>query len=142
MLIRFCTQRVEVGVRIRNVANIQELLAKLKAAIAQLFRKMFSRPLDFVTNNARRQLSLFQWKCSFWSKMLTLTQQASAAGLDPEDKQTAMKFMCSQLQLLLCGQSRLLDEIKVSRIASHNRLCCFIPPSVLPVPLLDYLRGQ
>jgi hypothetical protein len=142
MLRRFCTQRTEVGVRIRNVANIQELLAKLKAAIAQLFRKMFSRPLDLVTDNADRQLSLFQWKCSFWSKLLTLTQQASAAGLAPEDKQTAMKFICAQLQLLLCGRSRLLDESKVSRIASQNRLCCFIPPNVLPEPLLVYLREQ
>ncbi len=142
MLLRFCTQRTEVGIRIRNVANIEELLVKLKAAIAQLFRKMFSRPLDLVTNNAERQLSLFQWKCSFWSRMLTLTQEASAAGLESEDKKTAMKFICSQLQLLLCGHSRLLDESKVSRIASHNRLCCFIPPNVLSERLLDYLRGQ
>lgn len=145
MLRQFCTQRIETAVRVKNAASPAALSAEIKQLILPLFRKLFSRPLDAVTNNAALQFRLFQCKHKFLAETLTLIQRASESnirGFKPSHKKQAMKFVASQLQLLLNGTTGLMKEKDITSFAKMNRLCCFIPPNALPEILLVFLRKQ
>ena len=142
-VLRFCVQRLEIGVRIADAADLDALQQALKSCIEPLFDKVLGQPLDVVCSNAALQFSLFQCKYGFWTETLGHIQKASEVkAIVKKEKQTAMKYVCAQMQVLLTGTSRLITEAKIKEAAEINRVCCYIGPNALPDPLLTYLRAR
>ncbi len=138
---RFCTLRMEAAVLIRDATDRAAKLAAAKRVIEPLFETLISHPLHDVCANAELQVKQFTIKHRFWSRVLTLTQEASKKDkILPHEKTTALRYIAAMFQLLLCGSTVLLSQHKIKKSARMGRLCSYISRSALPQSLVLYLR--
>lgn len=140
--LRLCLNRMEVAVVVQG-DTAAALLASLKLALRGVYRTLFRRAMDRVTDNAPAALALFTVKYQFWAATVRLVQSAStehANGITPQQKKDAMRFCASQLELLLKGVSRNLNSTDLKQQVSLRRIASYIPAGRLSPGILQYLR--
>jgi hypothetical protein len=135
------TRRIEATVGV-SAADEASLIAAAKAALRDTCNQVFNRPLETLTDDSQNMLELFRCKLRFWSIVARVLQSSTELGSDisPAQKKSCLKFVASQLSLLIRGDSSGLSARDLKCQQSLLRQAAYLPPGRFPPAVVAWLR--
>ena len=135
------TRRIEVTIGV-NGADEASLIAATKTALRDACDQLFRRPLETLSNDSQIMLELFRCKLRFWSIVARVLQSSTERGssISPAQKKASLKFVASQLSLLIRGDATGMTVRDLKCQQSLLRLSGYLPPGRFPPAVISWLR--
>ena len=140
-VLRGSAQRIEMTLAFHG-ADEAALIAAFKSALRNMFEILFRRSLDQVFDGADQMQKLFACKYRFLAETARLIQSSSStdANILPSEKRAALRYVASQLELLVHGVSRSVRPNDLALQRSLGRVAGFIAPGALAPSVVTFLR--